>query len=180
MDSPDAELMRRTRNGDKQAFEEIVRRHGPAMYRFGLRMLRDEDVVRDCVQDAFVAAWEGAERFRGEAAVKTWLFSIMANKVRRQLRVRGRELTMEFDEAALREPPQHGPERRAIAGTMMGELEQALDELPLAQRACWILYEVEGLSYDRIAQIQGMTVDAVRGSIYRGRQALERRLEAWR
>ncbi|UFU06677.1 RNA polymerase sigma factor [Ruania halotolerans] len=180
MDTSDTGLMRRTRNGDKAAFEEIVRRHGPAMYRFGLRMLRDEDAVRDCVQEAFVSAWEGAGRFRGEAAVKTWLFAILANKIRRHLRVRGREMATDLDEVDICAPPQYGPERRALAGSMMAELEQALDDLPLAQRACWILYEVEGLSYERIAHIQGTTVGAVRGAIYRARQGLERRLEAWR
>ncbi|QOR70915.1 sigma-70 family RNA polymerase sigma factor [Ruania alkalisoli] len=179
-DPADADLVRRARNGEKVAFEEIVRRHGPAMYRFGLRMLRDEHAVRDCVQEAFASAWEALDQFRGDAAVKTWLFSILANKVRRYLRSQGRTVPAEIDETAIRSPAQHEPERRAIAGTMMAALEEALDELPLAQRACWILYEVEGLSYRRIAQIQGMSVDAVRGAIYRARQGLERRLEAWR
>ncbi|UFU04715.1 sigma-70 family RNA polymerase sigma factor [Ruania suaedae] len=180
MDPSDAELVRRARNGEKEAFEGIVRRHGPAMYRFGLRMLRDEHAVRDCVQDAFVSAWQAIEGFRGESAVKTWLFSILANKIRRHLRTQGRTVATELEESELRSPAQHEPERRALAGTMMAELEQALAELPLAQRACWILYEVEGLSYRRIADIEGMTVDAVRGAIYRARQGLERRLDAWR
>ena len=73
----DAELVRRARLGDRDAFAALVERHGAAMYRYARRMLHDDGAAEDCVQEALVSAWLSADRFRGEAAVRTWLFGIL-------------------------------------------------------------------------------------------------------
>lgn len=178
-DQADGELVRRARLGDKRAFGALAERHGPAMYRFARRMLNDHEAVEDSVQDALVAAWTSIDRFRGDSAPRTWLFGILANMIRRRLRSAARYPTDEL-------PPElpaarsTDPVTAAQAADLLEALEVALADLPEAQRACWILAEVERMSYADIARVQATTVGSVRGAVHRARQNLERRLEPWR
>lgn len=170
--------MRLARLGDKDAFGALARRHGAAMYRFARRMLHDDAASEDCVQDALVAAWTSVDRFHGDAAVRTWMFGILANTIRRRVRTDGRHPTSEL--------PADLPDRSvdpaatARARDLLEALEIALAQLPPMQRACWILAEVERMSYADVARVQSTTVGVVRGAVHRARQNLGRRLEAWR
>jgi RNA polymerase sigma-70 factor, ECF subfamily len=175
----DAELVRRARLGDKDAFSALVEQHGSAMYRFARRMLRDDGTAEDCVQDALVAAWLSIERFRGDAAVRTWLFGILTNTVRRRVRTEARHPAAPLpDDYDL--PGGADPITAAEAQDLRAALEIALAALPPMQRACWILAEVERMSYADIARVQATTVGAVRGAIARARTTLGRRLAPWR
>lgn len=178
-DVHDDELARRARLGDKDAFGTLVDRHGTAMYRFARRMLSDDSAVDDCVQDALVAAWTSLDRFRGDSAVRTWMFGILANTVRRRIRTESRHPTTELS-VDLPDDRSGDPVSTAQARDLLGALEIALAELPAMQRACWILAEVERMSYADIAHVQATTVGSVRGAVHRARQNLERRLEPWR
>jgi len=180
--SPDGddELTRRARLGDKAAFTELVERHGPAMYRFGLRLLRDEPATEDCVQDALLAAWQSIDRFRGESTVKTWLFGILAHTVRHHVRTHARRPALVELAADPSGPVSERPHAQAEASELLRALEAALAELPPMQRACWMLREIEGMSYEQIAHVQATTVSTVRGALHRARRDLERRLEPWR
>ena len=174
----DGELVRRVRLGDRRAFEVLVNRYGPGLYRFGRRMMGDDTVTEDCVQETFISAWTSMEAFRQEASLKTWLFGIMANKVRRELRrqLQRESISMEGVEVAARERT----DARAEFTGLLQALDLALSRLPAEQRACWILREVEGLSYEEIAHVQRTTTDSVRGRLARARQSLGRDLEGWR
>jgi len=178
-DALDDELVRRARLGDKDAFGALSRRHGAAMYRFARRMLHDDAASEDCVQDALVAAWTSVDRFRGDAAARTWLFGILANTVRRRLRTEGRHPTSALP-LQLSADVATEPDTTARAHGLREALEIALAGLPAMQRACWILVEVERMSYADAARVQATTVGTVRGAVHRARQNLERRLEAWR
>ena len=177
-DRGDAELVRLSRLGDRGAFEGLVMRYGPGLYRFGRRMVGHDDLTEDCVQETFISAWLGIERFREESSVKTWLFGIMTNKVRHELRRGIRERTISMDEVDLAGDEQ--PANRAEVSELLHALDTALATLPPDQRACWLLKEVEGLSYQQIAEIQGTTADAVRGRLARARESLGGRLKGWR
>lgn len=74
--------------GDRTAFETLVLRHGPVLHRYARRMLRDEGAVHEVVQDTFVAAWRQLSSFRGDSAVRTWLFAICSRKVIDSTRVK--------------------------------------------------------------------------------------------
>jgi RNA polymerase sigma-70 factor, ECF subfamily len=178
-DLPDAVLSRRAALHDRAAFRVIADRHGPALYRYAYRMLEDAGETEDCLQEVLVSAWRGLPAFRGDAALRTWLFAVTINQVRTFLRRRPPP-AQPVDDLELPAPTHAGPEQQALAGDLLAALDRALRELPLAQRSTWLLAEVEGLSYAEVAQVRGTTVDAVRGQLHRARRGLETRLEGWR
>ncbi len=179
VNAPDVVLARRAALRDRTAFRVIVDRHGPALYRYAYRMLEDAADTEDCLQEVLVAAWRGLPAFRGEAALRTWLFALTINQVRTFLRRRPPPAEP-VDDLPLAAPERAGPEQQALAGDLRAALDRALLELPLAQRSTWLLVEIEGLSYAEVAQVRGTTVDAVRGQLHRARRNLETRLEGWR
>ncbi len=150
----DKVLATRAALGDRGAFADIVRRHGPSMYRYALRMLDgDHQGAEDAVQDALTDAWVKLPGFRHESALHTWLFRIGANRV---LSERRRRRPGAVDDRLLStqpEPSYRGPAQRAEHEHLWESLDLALTELPWRQRASWILRELEGLSYAEIAQI---------------------------
>ena len=178
--SSDAALARAAAMADRDAFEAIVRRHGPAMFRYARRTLGDDADAQEVVQDAFVAAWQQLARWRGDAALRTWLFSIVSHKaVDRQRR---RRLAV-ADADALADVPAGAasdPEAWATGSDLARALEAELGRLPESQHAVWLLREVEGLSYAEIAEVTGAGPEAVRGQLTRARRTLSERLERWR
>ncbi|WP_203758670.1 RNA polymerase sigma factor [Cellulomonas chitinilytica] len=179
--APDEVLARRAALGDRGAFAAVVDRHGPAVYRYARRMLDDPRDTEDCVQEAFAAAWTSLPHFEGRSSLRTWLFAITAHKVRSLQRRRSRTaLPLPFapdDEVDLRAVD---PESSAEGTDLLEALHRALRELPSGQRSTWLLREVEGLTYDQIAEVSGTTASTVRGQLHRARAHLIRRMEAWR
>ncbi len=153
-------------------------RYGPGLYRFGRRMVSDDALTEDCVQETFITAWSGIEGFRQESSLKTWLFGIMANKVRRELRRLSTHTSIPMEELEIADNAR--TEQRAELTGLLQALDAALARLTPDQRACWILREVEHLSYEQIAEIQHTTPGGVRGRLARARQNLGRDLEGWR
>lgn len=179
-EEPDEVLARLAAMGDRDAFDVIVRRHGPAMYRYASRMLSDRGDTEDAVQDAFVAAWRDLGRFHRRSSLRTWLFGLTAHKAQ-DIRRRRRPLPVGeewvFDRAADRSEQ---PEAWAARSELLTALDRALAELPARQRACWLLVDVEGLTQAETAEILRMTPAAVRGQLARGRRTLTHKMEAWR
>jgi RNA polymerase sigma-70 factor (ECF subfamily) len=178
---PDEVLARRAALHDRAAFRAIVDRHGPALYRYARRMLDDPQDTEDCVQEAFAAAWTSVPQFAGRSSLRTWLFAITAHKVRSLQRRQTRTAmplpfiaTDEVDARAV------DPERSAEGTDLLGALNAALRELPPGPRSAWLLREVEGLSYEQIAEVSGTTTSTVRGQLHRARGHLVQRMEAWR
>lgn len=166
--------------GDAEAFELLVRRHGPALYRYARRMMRDVDAVSDVVQETFVAAWRRIENFRGESSVRTWLFTICARKVVDSHRVKR---AIPIDDRLI-EPvsadASSDPFANASSAAFLEAMEMALAELPPRQRAVWILREVEQLTFPQIGTILNLSPDGARGHHHRARTTLQLRLRQWR
>jgi RNA polymerase sigma-70 factor, ECF subfamily len=181
--SPDVDdrgLAAAARAGDVQAFEELVRRHGPAMYRYARRMTRDADAVADIVQETFVAAWRRIATFRGDSTVRTWLFSICARKVVDSQRVKR---AIPVDDRLIEPISQDAnslPFEMVSNTEFLDALEIALAELPPRQRAVWMLREVEELTFPQIGTILNLSPDAARGHHHRARSTLQQRLQQWR
>ena len=178
---PDEVLARRAALLDRAAFRVIVERHGPALYRYARRMLDDPQDTEDCVQEAFAAAWTSLPQFAGRSSLRTWLFAITAHKVRSLQRRRTRTaLPLPF--VPVDEVDTHAvdPERWTEGLDLLGALNAALRELPPGPRSTWLLREVEGLSYEQIAEVSGTTTSTVRGQLHRARGHLVHRMEAWR
>lgn len=175
----DLSLARRAGLGDRLAFAELVRRHSPAMYRYARRMLGDSGDAEDAVQEAFLSAWRGLEHFRGESAVRTWLFRLVASKALTSRRAR-RPLPVDTAAHDAGPDPAGGPSSQVQDAQLLAALQVALDGLPAGQRSCWLLREVEGLGYAEIAQVLGTSRTAVRGQLARARGTLAVRMAPWR
>lgn len=180
----DLALARSAALGDREAFEEIVHRYGPGMLRYARRVLHDHGDAEEAVQDAFVAAWTSLEAFRGDSALRTWLFGLTSHKAL-DLARRRRPQPVDTDVVAERVPdlPADGltdPQAVAEAADLARALNRALAELPYRQRACWLLVEIEGLSQAEVAEVLGAGPDVVRGQLARARRALGARMASWR
>lgn len=172
-------LVRAARLGDPNAFAVIVERHGPAMYRYARRLLARPDDAGDVVQEAFVSAWRGLDGFRGDAALRSWLFRLVS---RRAADVSRRRRPTPVDDASLVTitDPGPGPGQQHLDRCLLDALRAALSRLPWRQRAVWLLAEIEGLSYSEIALALSTTTGVVRGQLHRARRRLATDMEAWR
>ncbi len=180
-DAPtDAVLATQAALGDRAAFTVIVHRHGPRMYRYALRMLDgDHHGAEDAVQEALADAWVSLPRFRGESALSTWLFRLAANRV---LAARRRRRPVPVDDRLLEAPDaaEHGPQDTMQSALLWQTLDTALAELPWRQRASWLLFEIERLSYEEIAAVLDTSTTVVRGQLHRARGTLAVRMAQWR
>lgn len=176
----DAALARAARLGDREAFETIVHRHGPSLYRYARRMLVDDRDVQEVVQDAFVGAWRDLEHYREQSSLRTWLFSITAHKAVDRVR---KARAQPIDDWVLRTRPAGAtsdPHTQLSQAEFLAALDHALAELPYRQRACWLLREVEGMTQVEIGRILDLSAGAVRGHLRRARTTLAERMVNWR
>ena len=178
---PDQVLVRRATLGDRLAFAELVTRHGPALFRYATTMLEgNTHDAEDAVAAAIAKAWQGLPRFRGDSSIKTWLFRITANEA---LTARRRRRPIPIDDQLLepqKAPEQQEPQRQYDVTELRQALQEALNELPWRQRACWILAEQEDMSYEQIAATLNTNETVVRGQLHRARRTLAIRLADWR
>lgn len=177
--SGDDTLRRAAALGDSEAFAAIIDRHGPSMFRYARHMLNDRGDAEEVVQDAFVAAWKGLPDFRGDAPLRTWLFTVTGRKAVDLFR---KKRAVPVEETTLTDLPAPGadPAGQAVEAGLLDALGAALAELPWLQRAVWLLREVEQMSYTEIAVVLSTTPTVVRGQLARARAGLRHRLEAWR
>ncbi|WP_369266936.1 RNA polymerase sigma factor [Streptomyces harbinensis] len=166
----DALLAVRAGEGDEDAFEVLVRRHGPVLLRLAEQLLGGPAEAEDAVQEALVSAWRRLPEFRGEAAFGSWMY----------LRARRPLTPLEAVAEPAAPEPQASPERAAETGAAVHALRDALGGLSPEQRACWVLREFHDLSYEDIARAVGISPQAVRGRIFRARRALTEAMAAWR
>ena len=167
--------------GDREAFEVVVHRYGPALFRYARRMLANDADVADVVQETFVGAWRQLGQFRGDSSLQTWLFAICARKVVDTYRVKRAE---PIDDMLLLAMPATdlGTDPFAVASStqFLAALEASLAELPPHQRASWLLREIEKMTFPQIGNILGLTPDAARGHYFRATRTLRERLTRWR
>lgn len=174
----DYSLVARARGGDTAAFEQLVRRYSGPVYRIALRVLGDTNAAADAAQEAFITAWRRIGEIRAEQAFAAWMYRVVTTRAISAARARRHETGL--GEALL--PPSRAgdPEQHALAVGLRAALACALGRLTARQRACWVLRELEGLSYDEIADITRASPDAVRGRIHRARVRLAEELSSWR
>ncbi|MFD7033527.1 RNA polymerase sigma factor [Streptomyces sp. NPDC059917] len=179
-ESDDALLAVRAAEGDEEAFEALVRRYGPPMLRLAAQLLGSRSEAEDAVQDAFVSAWRKLPEFRGDAGFGTWLHRIVTNRCLNTLRSR-RPVT-DIDELPEQAAPEHqsSPERAAESQAAVHALGKAMAVLSTEQRACWVLREIEAMPYETIAEMVGISQEAVRARVFRARRCLTEAMGAWR
>lgn len=171
----DHALLRAHQAGDGDAFDALVRRYQNRIYNLCFRILGQEQEAWDAAQETFLKAFRAAGRFRFESGVYTWLYRIAANTCKNRLRRPGPRRADPEEAAAL---PNGAPSalERLEAAQKARLLQQAIDALPAEQRIIVVLRDVEGVSYEEIAQITGLALGTVKSRLARGRGALRKRL----
>lgn len=169
----------RAADGDLEAFAVLVRRHGPMMRACVHRLLGSNADVDDIVQESFVVAWQRLPELADPGKVRGWLMRIASRRALDRLRAAAAG-HVQLDEIELRAPENAGPERLAVARAEIEALGDAVRELPLRQRQCWVLRELAGCSYEEIAEELSEPVSTVRGLLARARKHIIVRMEEWR
>lgn len=169
----DDDLVRRFRDGDAEAFTELVRRHQQRVYSLCLRVLGDADAAADVAQDTFVTVLRKLDGFRGDAAFTTWLHRVTVNACYDELRRKKRRPMLHV---VADDGPQHEPgppildHADEVAGTR--DAAAALASIPEEFRMALVLADVQDMAYDRIAQVLDVPVGTVKSRVHRGRLAL--------
>jgi RNA polymerase sigma-70 factor (ECF subfamily) len=166
-------LVEAARHGSKPAFDELVRRTYVGTYTLAARLTGNEEDARDVVQEAYLRAWKGMRRFRGDSQFSTWLYRITANTSYTHLQKRNRQRTTRLDDIA--EPVDvrtDTPEAAAESGAGLAELGVTLDQLPAKLRQVVVLKDVYGLSHEAIAVELDISVSAAKVRLHRGRKRL--------
>jgi RNA polymerase sigma-70 factor (ECF subfamily) len=169
-----AELIEAARQGDRSAFDELVRRTYLDTYTLAIRLTSNEEDARDVVQEAYLRAWKGMRRFRGDAQFSTWLYRITANcaatYVARRRRQRTEPLGAGVDPVELH--PEAQPATMAETSIDLDLVSHALEDLPAKLRAVVVLKDVYGLPHEAIAEELGISVPAAKVRLHRGRRRL--------
>lgn len=180
-DLGDGELIARAQRADMNAFNILVQRHQNAVYSVALRYMSRADLAEDVTQDAFLRGWQAIDTFHNNDGVgfRSWMMRIASNRALDVLRAQRRRPSESLD-AALDdeesswspEDPGESPPAFAERDDLAGRLELALNRIPLDQRLAIILSDIQGYSYDEIAEITGVAPGTVKSRIHRGRARL--------
>jgi RNA polymerase sigma-70 factor (ECF subfamily) len=162
------------REGDQAAFEELVRRTHAETYTLALRLLGNEEDARDVTQEAYLRAFRGLSRFRGDAQFNTWLYRITANCASTHLgrRARHRHDPLTEELAVRDERVANDPELVAAQSGLRTELTDALRRLPPKLRAVVVLRDVYDLPHEAIAAELGISESAAKVRLHRARKRL--------
>lgn len=181
-DVSDAQLLERVKKGDGKAMEQLLSRHEPRVYRFGLRMCGNEDDARDVLQETLLAAFKNLASFRGDSQVSTWLYQIARSFCIKHRRRREGEPSqhesMEASEVRSLASETSESDARAHARQVGQVIEAAMNTLQADHREALVLRDVEGLSAEEAAEVVGIEVGALKSRLHRARMALKQNLAA--
>ncbi|MCG6901020.1 MAG: RNA polymerase sigma factor RpoE [Gammaproteobacteria bacterium] len=181
----DQALVERVQKGDKQAFDVLVLKYQNKIIQLVNRYVHDHEEARDVAQEAFIKAYKAIGRFRGESAFYTWLYRIAINTAKNHLVAGGRRppnndidaQDAEQYDSAMGLKEYATPERMLLKDEIEALIAKAIEELPDDLRTAIILRELEGLSYEEIAQTMDCPIGTVRSRIFRARDAIDARLK---
>ena len=184
----DDEVIDAIRAGDRNAFRVLVERYQARAFRLALRILRDEDAARDAVQDSFVKAYNNLAKFEKRSAFFTWLYRLVKNQCLDMLRRDRSDRVVEWEEGSLAEieasdaatPEVDGvsfaPATETFRKQLREKIDTAIAKLPEAARETLVLREVEGLSYQEIAEAQGIPKGTVMSRLFYARRQMQKLL----
>jgi RNA polymerase sigma-70 factor (ECF subfamily) len=168
-------LIGSARQGDARAFNQLVLRYQSMAYNVAYRILSDPDAAADATQDAFLSAFKAMRKFRG-GSFKAWLLRIVTNACYDQLRVKQRRPTSSLDDLPVdvdhtnylhdpAEQPDEFVERRELSAL----IQAGISSLPIEQRIILVLSDVQGMSYQEVAEVTGISLGTVKSRLSRGR-----------
>jgi len=184
-DDTDLELVRRVQAGDQTAFNLLVLKYQHRVLKLVGRFVNDAAEAEDVAQEAFIKAYRALASFRGDSAFYTWLYRIAINTAKNAL-VSQRRRPVDFN-LDLQDPDQYErqarlkeadtPEGVLLTEEIRAVVEEAMEQLPEDLRTAIVLRELEGLSYEEIAEAMDCPVGTVRSRIFRAREAIDKKLK---
>lgn len=184
-DNNDQELVKKAQRGNKAAFSALVVKYQYKIANLVIRYVKDEDDVQDIVQEAFIKAYQGLAKFRGDSAFYTWLYRIAINSAKNYIvsqrrktssRATGIEDTEHMESVALIKEFDT-PEENIITSEIEKTIYQTIKELPEDLKVVITLREIEGMTYDEIASVMECPIGTVRSRIFRAREAIDKHLK---
>lgn len=177
-------LVERVQQGDKKAFDILVLKYQHKIVNLVMRYVRDQAEALDITQEAFIKAYRALPKFRGDSAFYTWLYRIAINTAKNFL-VAAKRRPLDYD-LDLQDPEQYDmqarlketdtPEGLLLTDEIRETVMDAIEALPEDLRTAILLREMEGMSYEEIAQTMDCPVGTVRSRIFRAREAVDKRL----
>lgn len=183
--SVDLELVRRVQKGDKTAFDVLVRKYQQRIANLISRYVHDPVEVQDVSQEAFIKAYRGLGNFRGDSAFYTWMYRIAINTAKNYLVTLGRRTPDYAVDAQDAEQYETGaalrdyatPERRLLTEEIGAVIHNGIEALPEDLKVAITLRELEGMSYEEIAEVMSCPIGTVRSRIFRAREAIDNKLK---
>ncbi|WP_434777733.1 RNA polymerase sigma factor RpoE [Neisseria sp. Ec49-e6-T10] len=179
-------LVERAQQGEQKAFELLVVKYQRRLARLLSRLIKDENEVEDITQETFIKAYRALPSFRGDSAFYTWLYRIGINTAKNYLVERGRRpftssMYAENDEGdsvdmVAQLPDEHTPETELMGKQILETVENAVSLLPEDLKMAIVLRELDGLSYEEIAEVMECPIGTVRSRIFRARDAIAKNL----
>ncbi len=181
-DESDEALLEAVRAGDRRALETLLERHESGVYRFGMKMCRQEEDAKDVLQETLLAAARHLPEFRGASSITTWLYTVARSfciKKRRTSKFAPQQLESleaQGDLASEIADARRGPEEDVAGRQLQRALDEAIGALEPMYREVLLLRDVEGLSAPEVAEIMGLSVEAVKSRLHRARVAVRERV----
>lgn len=180
----DEELVQRIKNGDMDAFEELVCRYEGKIYSVAYRFMGNHADAGDLAQDTFIRMYQALPGFRGDSSFATWLYRIAANACRDELRKRQRRRNVSMDELIEHSPTNVPvaasadlPEEAAQRHETQRQVQECLDRLSGDHKLILLMREIQGMSYEEIAAVLGCSLGTVKSRISRARNALKEKIK---
>ncbi len=181
----DQQLVLRVQKGDKHAFDLLVVKYQHKILSIISRYIKDSSEMHDVAQEAFIKAYRAIGNFRGDSAFYTWIYRIAINTAKNHLVSRGRRppaTDVDAEEAEYFAGGENmrdlsSPENQLMKDQLEKTVNKAINDLPEDLRTAVTLREMEGLSYEEIAEVMGCPVGTVRSRIFRAREAIDKYIE---
>lgn len=181
----DKELVKRAQKGDKVAFDALVSKYQYKVINLVTRFVKDDDEAQDVAQEAFIKAYRGIAKFRGDSAFYTWLYRIAINSAKNYLVSQSRKTPAyaidvedaEHMESATALKEFDTPEGRMLTSEIEATVYKAIKELPEDLKTAITLRELEGMTYDEIAVVMECPIGTVRSRIFRARESIDKHLK---
>lgn len=183
---PDADLVRRTQEGDTRAFDELVMKYSRKLYGLVYNMTSNKEDTHDLLQDIFAKAYRSLRRFRGNSTFYTWIYSIAVNMTLNFLKKRKRRAGYSYDDvdsgiqndpAFIDQAHQSNPRRQSNIHELQKKLNEAMQSLSEDHRTVVTMFDIQGMPHAEISRILGVSEGTVRSRLYYAHQQLQVYLE---
>ena len=180
MDHEETEMISRCQQGDQEALKEIFDKYHKKVYRIAYGVVRHREEALDIVQEVFIKLFRSIKNFKGKSHFYTYLYRMVMNTAIDHARKTGKQFISSLDDEGSFEPSdelEKGPERILLQKELEERVKGAMEKLPAGQRAALIFRDVEGLSYQEMAEAMGCSIGTVMSRLHYGRKRIQELLK---